>query len=489
MSVTDSSQQATGNLSREPGSTSRTHTRARGGSSGAALLDRTHAALTQYVRFPSPEAADAWALLTVASHGQPVWEHATRGVIQSLVKGSGKSRLVIVSRYLAHGSRVAATVSPAWISRTLNPSDPFTLFIEEADRIYANPYKSDQTELLTAILNNGFDRGNEYLRWNMLKDCEESFPTFCMAVLVTKGIGVLPDTVTDRAIVVTMVKARDGEVKRFRRKPDYLGPLESLREDIHSWIMPQLSALGDKEPEIPVDDRAAEKWEPLIIVADAAGGKWPERARRAAELMEASAASLESMPRDVLILSDIRDTIGRAPFIRTAQLIGRLRDIPESPWGDDHLSPRGLSDMLRKHGITPGRDASGDARGYRLADLAPVFAAHLPDRPEPVTDTHTPSETVRKRQSAGQSVSRLTGSDGLPDSGPESVRSVSAGQSPNGQFLTVSDGSHVPAHAHGGMSGPQSPGRVRLDRRGRDVRAGSQDGSQDGSQEPAGGEQ
>jgi Protein of unknown function (DUF3631) len=464
-----------GQASPVPAARPRRHARAE--SMGAALLDRTHAALRQYVRFPSPEAADAWALLTVATHGQPVWEHATRGVIQSLVKGSGKSRLVIVSRYLAHGSRVAATVSPAWISRTLNPSDPFTIFIEEADRIYANPYKSDQTELLTAILNNGFDRGNEYLRWNMLKDCEESFPTFCMAVLVTKGIGVLPDTVTDRAIVITMVKARDGEVKRFRRKPDYLGPLESLREDIHSWIMPQLPALGDKEPEIPVDDRAAEKWEPLIIVADAAGGKWPERARRAAELMEANAASLESMPRDVLILSDIRDTIGRAPFIKTAQLIGSLRDIPESPWGDERLSPEKLATMLRKHGIAPGRDVTGTVRGYRLADLAPAFAAHLSDRPEPVSGTGGASEPVRTRQSAGQSVSRLTGSDGLTDSDSQPVRSISPGQNPNGRVLTGSDGVGVSVPARAGLSGPQSPGRVRRDRRGRDARGARQDGS------------
>jgi hypothetical protein len=452
---------------------------ARGSRSGTALLDRTHAALTEYVRFPSLEAADAWALLTVASHGQSVWEHAPRGVIQSFTKGSGKSRLVIVSRYLAYASRVAATVSPAWISRTLNPADPFTIFIEEADRIYANQFKSDQTELLTAILNNGFDRDNEYLRWDMLRDCEVSFPTFCMAILVTKGIGILPDTVTDRAIVITMIKARDGQVKRFRRKPDYLGPLESLRADINGWLRPQLSTLGNKEPEIPVNDRAAEKWEPLIIVADAAGGHWPERARKAAAIMEADAALLETVPREIQILSDIRDAIGHNPFTATAGILEKLWNISESPWGDEHLTSTKLAALLRQFGVTPTRNADGSARGYRLADLAPAFAVHLPQRPEPVSFPHNPSEPVRTRQSPGQSVSRLTGSDGLPSKGPQPVSDIPAGQGAIRRVLTGSDGLHVKEAGNAGLSGPESPVHARLDRRGRAVRRGPQDGSRE----------
>lgn len=34
--------------------------------------------------------------------------------------------------------------------------------------------------------------------------------------------------------------------------------------------------------QMPVEDRAADVWEALVMVADAAGGHWPERAREAA---------------------------------------------------------------------------------------------------------------------------------------------------------------------------------------------------------------
>ena len=41
------------------------------------------------------------------------------------------------------------------------------------------------------------------------------------------------------------------------------------------------SIVGEAWPALPegVTDRRAEAWEPLIAIADAAGGTWPERAR------------------------------------------------------------------------------------------------------------------------------------------------------------------------------------------------------------------
>ena len=42
-----------------------------------------------------------------------------------------------------------------------------------------------------------------------------------------------------------------------------------------------LTALERAEPAMPVEDRAADTWEPLVVVADYAGGSWPDRARTA----------------------------------------------------------------------------------------------------------------------------------------------------------------------------------------------------------------
>ena len=59
-----------------------------------------------------------------------------------------------------------------------------------------------------------------------------------------------------------------------------------------------------------LDDRAADSWEPLLALADAAGGEWPQRARAAA-LALCGAAEVEDQSLSVQVLSDIRDILMR----------------------------------------------------------------------------------------------------------------------------------------------------------------------------------
>ena len=50
---------------------------------------------------------------------------------------------------------------------------------------------------------------------------------------------------------------------------------------------------------MPVEDRAADTWEPLVAVADLAGGDWPELARHAAIVLTADhdqAANVSDRP-------------------------------------------------------------------------------------------------------------------------------------------------------------------------------------------------
>ena len=69
----------------------------------------------------------------------------------------------------------------------------------------------------------------------------------------------------------------------------------------------RLDALTDAEPDMPVEDRAADVWEPLIAVADQAGGAWPERARGAC-LTLTGKAEADDAERSVSLrlLADLR---------------------------------------------------------------------------------------------------------------------------------------------------------------------------------------
>jgi putative DNA primase/helicase len=53
---------------------------------------------------------------------------------------------------------------------------------------------------------------------------------------------------------------------------------------IARWALDNRAKVQSAEPALPgaLDDRASDNWRPLIALADAAGGKWPGRARAAA---------------------------------------------------------------------------------------------------------------------------------------------------------------------------------------------------------------
>jgi Protein of unknown function (DUF3631) len=138
---------------------------------------------------------------------------------------------------------------------------------------------------------------------------------------------------------------------------------------------------------VGITDRPADAWEPLLAVADAAGGDWPNRARQACvALNKVRADSDDSV--GVKLLSDIRDVFCERDQIDTAALMTALCDIDESPWGDwlDGKSDKArgicLARRLKPHGIKPTKlrlDATTTAKGYRRSDLDDAWSRYLPD--------------------------------------------------------------------------------------------------------------
>src|SRR5690606_13109291 len=124
-------------------------------------------------------------------------------------------------------------------------------------------------------------------RYDAATNRVESIPTFAMAALA--GIGAMPDTIEDRAVVVRMRRRAPGETAApYRHRRDRT-PLRELATHLNRWLRADLTILEQAEPEMPVEDRAADTWEPLVIVADHAGDTWPERARAAAVALTAEA--------------------------------------------------------------------------------------------------------------------------------------------------------------------------------------------------------
>lgn len=397
---------------------------------GARLLDDLHQALTRYVVLPSPEAADAVVLWIAATHAASAWEHATRLVIKSPEKRCGKSRLLDVIEATCHKPLITVSISPAALVRSITDDDPPTILLDEADTVFGAKVK-DNNEDLRGIINAGHGRNRPYKRWDVNRRQVENCPTFAMAALA--GIGSMPDTIEDRAVIITMRRRAPGEIVAPYRVRRDRPALENLQENLHNWMLSRAGELEKAEPEMPVDDREADTWESLAAVADAAGADWPARVRKAILIMCSAAADGERS-LGVRLLADIRDVFGDgATFIASAEMVTRLRKVDEAPWEHFDLSQRTLAGRLREYGVRSRHNSSKTARGYWREDFALPFASYVPSR------------SVR---ASGNESDQQEDSDTSTDtSGPRSVRGHLADASGSAIRPGVSTGQDTSADA------------------------------------------
>ncbi|GAA3213951.1 DUF3631 domain-containing protein [Actinocorallia longicatena] len=359
----------------------------------AALLDAVLDALNRYVILPSPEAADAVVLWIAATHAQPAWPHAPRLVIRGPEKRCGKSRLLDVVEATCHDPFITVNSSPAAVYRSIT-EDPPTMLVDEADTIFGP--KADGNEDLRGLLNAGHQRNRPAKRYNAETRTVESIPTFAMAALA--GIGAMPDTIEDRAVVVKMRRRNRAEpVSPFRHRRDRPA-LRQLARQLADWLRADLSTLENAEPPMPVEDRAADTWEPLVVVADHAGGTWPDRARAAILALTGEADDTAQMSIRLRLLTDCRTAFGTDTALPTATLLERLKADPEAPWashGVAGLTAMKLGNLLREYEIrsTTARFGGGQAKGYMRADFTDAWGRYCGD-PNPPTEAAPDAEIL-----------------------------------------------------------------------------------------------
>jgi hypothetical protein len=349
------------------------------------LLKELHAALCRYVVFPSPHAADATTLWVAATHAQPAWEHAPRLAVVSPLKRCGKSRLVDVVAETCHTPLITVNATIAAVVRSIG-QDPPTLLVDEADTLWGTKKQADQNEDLRGLLNAGHQRNRPMLRWDITTRSLDQLDTFAMAMLAS--IGDLPDTIMDRAVVIRMRRRAPGEqVDPYRTRRD-APPLHELRDRLTGWARDHLRELHHAAPVMPLEDRAADTWEPLIATADLAAGEWPERARQAAIAMtRAESQQEEDSTASVRLLADLRDLFDQAgaDALYTTTILERLHKLDDAPWADWYghpLTTRDLAKLLRPYDVASKsvrEGGTGEARkGYHRADLHEPWSRYLP---------------------------------------------------------------------------------------------------------------
>jgi Protein of unknown function (DUF3631)/Domain of unknown function (DUF3854) len=343
----------------------------------AALLDAMHAFLCTYVAFPSKAAAVAVTLWAAHTHLVESFEATPRLALLSPEKQCGKTRVLELLELLCAVGRIISDASAPYLFRRIG-AGPVTILLDEADAIWKRGKADDTAEALRSIVNAGHRKNATVGRVEMTGQGAELREFRVFAPVAVAGIGNhLPETVLDRSVIVSMRRrAPDEKIKGYRERtarPEG----EALGNRLGSWAFTVADKVGDPWPEMPpgVTDRPADVWEPLLAVAELAGGDWPKRAREACvEFVTGSRDDTASI--GVRLLTDLLAVFhdDKVPALSTETVLDKLHDIEEAPWADWYgrpLDARGLAKMLKPYGIKSGTVRIGEetAKGYRREDL------------------------------------------------------------------------------------------------------------------------
>jgi hypothetical protein len=369
---------------------------------GAALLDDTEAFIRRFCALPSEAAYVAVTLWTVHTHLAERFDSTPRLALLSAEKQSGKTRTLEILELLCAGPEFLSDASPPFMFRRIAEGN-VTVLLDECDAIWKRGKSDDTAEALRSIVNTGHRKRGKVGRVEMVgKRAElDRFRVYCPVALA--GIGDLPDTILDRAVIVRMRRrAPDERVEQYRERtcaPEG----EKLGERLGEWAMANEHRIGDPWPSMPpgVVDRPADVWEPLLAVAQVVGGGWPRRAAEACQAFVGQGAD-EGASMGVRLLGDIRDVFGDRVVMASAELCQLLAALDEAPWGDLYggkpLDARGLAKRLKPYGVKTKQIRVGDAtpRGYAREDLADAWRRYL----SPSSETATTSTTHLARDVA-----------------------------------------------------------------------------------------
>lgn len=359
--------------------------------------------LRRYVAFPSEHEPVAIALWVAQARLVESFDVSPILAITSAEMRSGKSLVLDCLELLVPEPFRSVIPSEAVIYTLLAERPRRTMLLDEADAIFG-PRSAEKYEGLRAILNSGNRRGTPVPRVKMEGGRKvEWFDVFGPKAIA--GIGNLPATVADRAIPIRMKRRTPDEpITKFRHR---IAEAEAA-EIVFAAPVTLVTVVSVPEE---LNDRAADSWEPLLAVADAAGGSWPTRGRLAAVALSSEEDTTVSV--GMRLLGDIREAFGDEDHVTTAELLRRLHDLEDAPWSDWYGSPltgRELAKLLTPYRVVPmlRRVRGTVSRGYFRSEFEDAFRRYV-DSQTTVTSVTPVTPTLFDEAPEPEPVTLVTG--------------------------------------------------------------------------------
>jgi hypothetical protein len=187
-----------------------------------------------------------------------------------------------------------------------------------------------------------------------------------------------------------MMRKANGSVpiEKYRHRQNG-AMMQAMAQQIGRWVDAHFDKITGVFPIVPegIDNRDDDLCEPLLQIADAAGGHWPETARAALLAVLRRDVTEEERANDVPITHRLTADMlavfaeaGNPAHLSTMDLVEGLLTLPNSPWSDlwpNHGAvSRELAALLAPLGVTPVnvRQGAKVLKGYKRAAIRALVA-------------------------------------------------------------------------------------------------------------------
>jgi len=297
----------------------------------AETLD-AHVALIRRHVYTSDEAARAAALWACATHAIDRLDSIGYLRITSPDRSCGKSTFARLLKESLRKPLYTANVTPASLFRLIEVVTP-CLILDECDNLLkTNP------ELLS-MLNAGITR-REAIVYRCCGDDSEVRAFSVFGPKLIAGIGAIAGPLASRCISILM--HRKPKHVKLPRISQALPEAANIGRKYCRWMLDHAGEINfDADPPAPneLSDRQCDCWRPLFVLADAAGGDWPQAARRVAVSLSGGCDAEDNI--NVRLLLDIARLLGHKAEVSATEIAKTLNDDPNLEWG--RFGGRGIS--------------------------------------------------------------------------------------------------------------------------------------------------
>lgn len=346
---------------------------------GCALADEIKGVFNTYSILP--EGADvAMTLWSLGTYVFNEFRIFPKLCISSPEKRCGKTTTLEVLGSLVHKNLIAANMTPATIFRSIDLWKP-TLLIDEGDTFLRG------NDELRGIINSGHTRSSaSVLRTEGDSSNRRPVRYSTWSPMAIAMIKTPPDTIKDRSILITLRRKLPHEV--VSRLPIELSrELHHIRRKCQRWAQDESVLLRHSDTEVPSisNDRAADNWLPMFVIANQLGGQWPTLVKSSMQDIEDAKLADDDDGIGPMILKDIQEIMMTKNLdkVFSDDLVRYLVEMEERPWSEWKrgypMTKNSLANLLKPFGITSisirqGHDVK---RGYDRSHFIDVFRRYI----------------------------------------------------------------------------------------------------------------